>query len=240
MAYVYRHIRIDKNVPFYIGVGCSANYARAKEKSRRSDLWKRIISKSDYCIEIIMDDLSWEDACEKEKEFISLYGRIDLGTGTLVNMTDGGDGTIGIVFTEERKNKISKILKGRKKTKEHKDKMSKAWLNREPISAETKKKMSDSHKGEKSLWYGKKLSNEHREKMSNSKIGKKLSDATKDKLKEVMKIKNNTRKKVVNVATGKIYLSIKDALEQTDLTYHVFCNMLSGRTVNKTNFKYYE
>jgi hypothetical protein len=169
MAYVYRHIRIDKNVPFYIGVGCSANYARAKEKSRRSDLWKRIISKSDYCIEIIMDDLSWEDACEKEKEFISLYGRIDLGTGTLANMTDGGDGTIGIVFTKERKNKISKILKGRKKTKEHKDKMSKAWLNREPISDETKKKMSDSHKGEKSLWYGKKLSNEHREKMSNSK-----------------------------------------------------------------------
>lgn len=32
---------------------------------------------------------------KKEKEFILLYGRKDMKTGSLVNMTDGGDGLVG-------------------------------------------------------------------------------------------------------------------------------------------------
>jgi hypothetical protein len=32
MAYVYRHIRLDKNEPFYIGVGSDSNYSRAFTK----------------------------------------------------------------------------------------------------------------------------------------------------------------------------------------------------------------
>jgi hypothetical protein len=40
-------------------------------------------------------------ANHKEKEFIQLYGRKDLGLGELVNMTDGGDGTIGRILSEE-------------------------------------------------------------------------------------------------------------------------------------------
>jgi hypothetical protein len=31
-AYVYRHIRLDKNQPFYIGIGRTENYARAFNK----------------------------------------------------------------------------------------------------------------------------------------------------------------------------------------------------------------
>ena len=32
-----------------------------------------------YCkVEIIQEDLTWEDACKKEKEFIALYGRSDI------------------------------------------------------------------------------------------------------------------------------------------------------------------
>ena len=92
MAYVYRHIRLDNNMPFYVGVGSSENYSRANEKARRNTHWTRVISKTDYKIQIIQDDLSWEDACEKEKEFIQIYGRVDLGTGTLCNHTDGGEG----------------------------------------------------------------------------------------------------------------------------------------------------
>ena len=30
MAYVYRHIRLDKNEPFYIGIGSDANYSRSR------------------------------------------------------------------------------------------------------------------------------------------------------------------------------------------------------------------
>lgn len=40
----------------------------------------------------MMDDLTEEESVQKEMEFISLYGRKDVGTGILCNMSDGGDG----------------------------------------------------------------------------------------------------------------------------------------------------
>ena len=113
MAYVYRHIRLDKNVPFYIGIGSDANYYRATRKSQRSEFWKRIVSKTPYEVEIIVDYLTWEQALEKEKEFIQLYGRRDLNTGTLVNLTDGGDGILGYIPTKEMKEKLSNHFKGK-------------------------------------------------------------------------------------------------------------------------------
>ena len=32
MAYVYRHIRLDKNEPFYIGIGSDKTYKRANAR----------------------------------------------------------------------------------------------------------------------------------------------------------------------------------------------------------------
>jgi hypothetical protein len=134
MAYVYRHIREDKNQPFYIGIGSDSNgnYIRANS-NRRNSFWKLIVSKTKYIVEIIFDDLTWAEACDKEKELIKLYGRKDLGTGILVNLTDGGDGSenlakevkdriskkitllqTGIPCPEETKLKISKTLMGHK------------------------------------------------------------------------------------------------------------------------------
>jgi len=93
MPYVYRHIRHDKNEPFYIGIGSDATYRRANEATRRNSYWSNI-AKNGYDVDILFDDLSWETACEKEAEFILLYGRRDLGTGILANMTNGGEGLI--------------------------------------------------------------------------------------------------------------------------------------------------
>jgi hypothetical protein len=116
MAVVYRHIRLDKNEPFYIGIGLDEKRAFEKRKSKRSIFWTNIVKKTEYRVEILFNDLTWEQACEKEKEFISLYGRKDLGTGTLVNMTDGGEGTENRIYqiTDETKEKISNTLSGRK------------------------------------------------------------------------------------------------------------------------------
>jgi hypothetical protein len=108
MAYLYRHIRLDKNEPFYIGIGSDSAYKRAYEKSNRNKYWKNISNKTEYQVEIILEDLTWEEACEKEKEFIKLYGRILEGFGTLCNITEGGDGVLGMKHTEETKNKIRK------------------------------------------------------------------------------------------------------------------------------------
>jgi hypothetical protein len=95
MAYVYRHIRKDTNQPFYIGVGLTNdNHARAKAKAKRNSYWKNIVSKSEYDIQILFDDVSREFALEKERELIAIYKRVEDG-GTLCNMTLGGEGTLG-------------------------------------------------------------------------------------------------------------------------------------------------
>ena len=102
MPILYRHIRTDKQEVFYIGIG--ENESRAYNKKNRTRVWKNTASKG-YETEILFEDLAWEQAAEKEKEFIALYGRKDLGLGTLVNLTDGGEGTIGYRHTEEAKEK---------------------------------------------------------------------------------------------------------------------------------------
>lgn len=101
--YVYRHIRLDKNVPFYIGIGCKANYARAFEVAKRSDYWLKIYAKTNIRVEVVAENLSKEQASEKEQEFIQLYGRSNLGLGSLCNLTDGGDGTTNYKFSEDTK-----------------------------------------------------------------------------------------------------------------------------------------
>jgi hypothetical protein len=112
MAYLYRHIRLDKNEPFYIGIGSDNDYKRAYKKQGRSFRWKDIAYKVQYEVEILLDGLTWEQACEKEIEFISLYGRADLNKGTLVNMTEGGEGTYGFKHTEHNVQKLKNRLKG--------------------------------------------------------------------------------------------------------------------------------
>ena len=95
MAYVYTYTRLDKNEVFYVGIGSDSKYKRAKNLSLRTDYFKKIINKSKYKLDIVFDDLSWEEACLKEIELIALYGRKDLGKGSLINFTDGGEGRKG-------------------------------------------------------------------------------------------------------------------------------------------------
>ncbi len=123
---LYRHIRQDKNKPFYIGIGESED--RAYETKGRTRAWK-YIAKKGYEVEVLFNDLSWKEACEKEKEFIALYGRRDKKKGTLVNMTDGGEGTVGYRHTAKTKETIKKKMTGSgnpnygKKRPEHSNRM---------------------------------------------------------------------------------------------------------------------
>lgn len=90
---VYRHIRLDKNEPFYIGIGSSKD--RAYRQDGRNDLWNKIVSKTDYKVQIVFEDLTKEEACKKEIELIALYGRLKDRTGTLSNITSGGESLMG-------------------------------------------------------------------------------------------------------------------------------------------------
>ena len=115
MAYVYQHIRLDKNEPFYVGIGKHEQegkypraYALIKEGSAgyRSAIWKNIVAKTEVRVYILFENMTWEEAKEKEKELIALYGRSDNKTGILANQTDGGDGWHGHGMKEETKEKI--------------------------------------------------------------------------------------------------------------------------------------
>jgi len=114
MAYVYTHTRLDTNEIFYIGIGSDVlgKHRRAFSKKGRSKFWKDMIKNREYRVDVVYDNLSWEDACKKEIELIFKYGRRDLGKGTLVNLTNGGDGVSGYFHSNERIIKISKNSSG--------------------------------------------------------------------------------------------------------------------------------
>lgn len=115
MAYVYRHIRVDKNEPFYIGISNEDNYfyKRAYNASLgvrgRNNIWHNIVKKTRYNVDIMMDDITWSEAVKVEKYFIKLYGRKNNKTGILSNLTDGGEGVIGLSMSTSAKEKLSLI-----------------------------------------------------------------------------------------------------------------------------------
>jgi len=115
--YLYRYIRTDKNLVFYVGIGTKAfrktefrlhkaEYHRA-HYNHHSKILKKVIDKTCFDIEIILESDSYDFIKQKEIEFIKLYGRIDLNTGSLTNLTDGGEGTVGFKMSEETKKKLS-------------------------------------------------------------------------------------------------------------------------------------
>ena len=226
MAYVYRHIRLDKNEPFYIGIGSDNNgkYKRAfdNKSNRRNDIWNKIIFKTEYRVEILLDDLTWEEACEKEIEFIKLYGRKNLYNGTLSNLTDGGDGTLNYIVSEETKDLLRKKMSG---------------INNPMYGKSHPKELIEQIR----------LNNIGREAPNK---GVKMSDEQKKKLSDLMKgrepwnknLKNvnglGMAKKVVNLSNGIFYESCKEASYSINYKYSTLKSMLNGTNKNKTELIY--
>lgn len=141
---VYRHLKPNGEV-FYIGIG---DKKRPYKKVGRNKLWTNIVNKYGYEVQILKEGLSWEEATELECILIDYYGRRDLGTGPLVNMTDGGEGVLNYTHSEETKKRLSKAHKGKKHSEEHRLKVSEAHTGKKR-SEEHKAKMSEVNKGEK-------------------------------------------------------------------------------------------
>ncbi len=239
MAYVYQHIRKDTNQPFYIGIGSDLNFYRANKFSERNEIWERIKNKTEILVEILHDNIEWEDACVIEIELIKKYGRINNKTGILSNMTDGGEGTLNRVIneetryllgngnrgkkrTEESKLKQSEITKGVKKSKSHSEKIREYRIGKK-MSEETKRKISENSKGRSSWNKGIKFSEESKLKMSNSKKGKKTSSD------------NPNSKIVLNTENGIYYNTLKEAAISVNMGYSNFKRKIK---INKINFKY--
>lgn len=136
--YLYRHIRLDKNEVFYVGIGTKSLkkdgynfYKRAFNVKNRTSFWKKIVNKTDYKVEIILESNNYTFLLQKEREFISLYGRRNLGLGTLVNLTNGGEGKQDRVITDQQRLNMSLSHKGKKLSLERKIKsvsyLEKGW-----------------------------------------------------------------------------------------------------------------
>lgn len=115
--YVYLYLKPD-GTPFYVGKGkgdrwkahlVEASKKATKDKNRlKINTIKKILKQGQEPIVKFVDtNISEDQAFELECFLISEIGRIDLGTGTLTNLTDGGEGQSGYVYSEERRKELS-------------------------------------------------------------------------------------------------------------------------------------
>lgn len=181
--YVYAYIRSKDSktakagTPYYIGKGI---HGRARGKHRVP------IPKKDQQILIIKSNLDHYESNDLEIRLIRWYGRKDIGTGILLNLTNGGDGVPG------RKNKPATIKKMRASAK---------LRMMRPESKEMVIKSNKSRKDSETTRY----------KKGNSMRGKFHTEKTKRKLSKIRKGKPNYSAMHPVIANYIIYKSRKDA-----------------------------
>lgn len=223
---VYQHKKLNGEV-FYIGIGTEK---RPYSKNNRTKFWHDIVNKHNYVVEILYENLTYEEANKIEIELISFYGRRFNKTGTLCNITEGGGGKKGVTPSKETIEKIRNKLKGKPLTKEHSLKIklnhSKHMLGK-THSDETKEKL-------RNIQLGKKHSKETLRKMSNTAL---LKGRTKEHYNNLI---NSITKKIINIETNEIFNSVKSAANSIGQTQNMMSRRLRGNRPNNTPMRYYE
>lgn len=206
--YVYIHRKPATGEIFYVGKGCEKRAWDTKERNRH---WKAVARKHGFVVEIVEAGLQEWAAFELERCLIALYGRNDLGLGNLVNYTDGGEGSCGVVQSEKTRQKKAAMRIGKKHSEAVKSKISET--NRITKSTpEQRKQMADRVSGEKNPMFGKKASEETRAKMIKSRTGQHRA----------------TAKPIFCSSLGKTFRCVKDA--------HQYITSI-GQKISKSSIK---
>lgn len=140
MFYVYQHLRLDNNIPFYIGKGCKDRAFRIKRNNKG---WNNIVNKVGFKVEIIKYFEDEDQAIKYEHELIDSYRSQGI---ELVNQTLYSSGGTKWSYTNEVKARQSRGQIGTKrpKTQEWCDKVSKANKGRQILWAD---KIGDALRG---------------------------------------------------------------------------------------------
>lgn len=236
--YLYRHIREDKNEVFYVGIGTKHIkaktykwiYKRALEYKGRNNLWKKIVNKTNYKVEIVLESNDYDFIQEKEKEFIRFYGRKNLEEGTLCNLTDGGQGVLKIIKSQESIETVRQQLLGRKFSEETKAKMSKS-LKGKSVSDVTKQKMSKAQKG-------KILSEEHKDKISKANKGRIITQETRDKISKTLINHQKTTEHINNIIESRTKHPYLFIYNQLTISGDFIKTFLNPSELKKAGFDY--
>ena len=97
--YTYAYLRENKT-PYYIGKGSQNRIYSTNKRVKPPKDKSRII--------FLKQNLTEEEAFKHEIYMIAVFGRKDLGTGILRNLTDGGDGTSNCRTPEQRSESMRK------------------------------------------------------------------------------------------------------------------------------------
>jgi hypothetical protein len=157
--YVYEHIRNDTGEVFYVGKGKDKRYCSKRDRNK---YWHNVVNKSNgFTPRIIFTDSSEELIFLVEIEKIAQLRKLG---NKLVNLTDGGEGSSGLRYSEASK----KLMSERRKSKGFKH------------TAESIEKIKQANTGIV-------FSDERKEKIRQKALGRKMPLHVRQSLNETMK-----------------------------------------------------
>ena len=119
-------------------------------------------NKKELLINLVENGLTLEESKEREKHYIKLFKSF---SARLTNGTEGGDGGEGHKHTEEHRRYMSRVMKGKIRSKEHCKNISKSLIGRK-LSEEHKETLRKST--EKAIKEGRIPKNYHKKLMRSS------------------------------------------------------------------------
>ena len=134
--YTYLYLRED-GAPYYVGKGAGRRaFIKHRHNGMECPPKERVL---------VYPAESEAEALETETVLIWYYGRKDLGTGCLRNLTNGGEGTSGRKLSDKSRLAIAQVLQGRERPESVRQKIARSHRGL-PVSAETKRRMQASQK----------------------------------------------------------------------------------------------